>query len=145
MMASSVHHADNAGRNDTLKWSIDEVSLMSFITCKQDPCVPTIDLSPYGTLMRTARREAHICRTMLEVLVGHRFTIQQCGRSNPFMRAVAISGERVHSIIDLSSYPLILSSYSTMSPPLPSRLISIYRPKLPNNQRNVLGQRAIRG
>jgi hypothetical protein len=27
MMASSVHHADNAERNDTLKWSIDEVSL----------------------------------------------------------------------------------------------------------------------
>jgi hypothetical protein len=24
MMASSVHHADNAGRNDTLKWSIDK-------------------------------------------------------------------------------------------------------------------------
>jgi hypothetical protein len=36
MMASSVH-ADNAGRNDTLKCSIDEVSLMSFIACKQDP------------------------------------------------------------------------------------------------------------
>ena len=36
MMASSVHHADNAGRNDTLKWSIDEVSLISFIACKQD-------------------------------------------------------------------------------------------------------------
>jgi hypothetical protein len=37
MMASSVHHADNAERNDTLKWSIDEVPLMSFIACKQDP------------------------------------------------------------------------------------------------------------
>jgi hypothetical protein len=37
MMASSVHHADNAGENDTLEWSIDEVSLMSFIACEQDP------------------------------------------------------------------------------------------------------------
>jgi hypothetical protein len=45
MIASSVHHADNAGRNDTLKWSIDEVSQLVNRTL-----VPAIELSPYGTL-----------------------------------------------------------------------------------------------
>jgi hypothetical protein len=36
-MASLVHYTDNTGRNDILKWSINEVLLMSFIACKQDP------------------------------------------------------------------------------------------------------------
>jgi len=46
-----------------------------------------------------------------EMLVGYRFTMQQYGKSSPFIqsinlaRAVAIAGERVHSIFDLSSYP----------------------------------------
>ena len=42
-------------------------------------------------------------------------------------------------------HPLILSSYSTTSPPLPSRLMSKHRPKLLNDPRNVLDQGATRG
>ncbi len=42
-------------------------------------------------------------------------------------------------------HPLILSSYSTTSPPLPSRLMSKHRPKLLNGPRNVLGHGATRG
>jgi hypothetical protein len=33
----SVHYVDNAGRNDTLKWSVAKASLDSFIACKQEP------------------------------------------------------------------------------------------------------------
>ena len=42
-------------------------------------------------------------------------------------------------------HPLILSSYSTTSPPLPSRLMSKDRPKLLNDPRNVLDQGVTRG
>jgi hypothetical protein len=37
IIMASVHYVDNAGRNDTLKWSVAKVSLMSSIACKQEP------------------------------------------------------------------------------------------------------------
>jgi tRNA-dihydrouridine synthase len=41
-----------------------------------------------------------------EMLAEYRFAMQLCGRSSSSMRrAMAIAGERVHSIIDLSRYP----------------------------------------
>jgi hypothetical protein len=46
IMASLVHYTDNAGRNDKLKWSTNEVLLMSFIACEQDPGSYTVELSP---------------------------------------------------------------------------------------------------
>ena len=41
-------------------------------------------------------------------------------------------------------HPLILSSYSITSPPLPSRLMSKHHPRLLNDPRNVLDQGATR-
>jgi hypothetical protein len=41
-----------------------------------------------------------------EMLAGYRFAMYLCGMSSSSMRrAVAIAGERVHNIIDLSSHP----------------------------------------
>jgi hypothetical protein len=51
IMASLVHYTDNAGRNDKLKWSTNEVSLMSFIACEQDPGSYPVELSPHSTLL----------------------------------------------------------------------------------------------
>ena len=103
-MASSVRHADNVGRNDTLKWSIDEVSLMSFIACKQDPGAHQLT-SPRMVPLCGQRGEKHISagrcwKNVSGILIHHTAVWEE----QP-MRAVAIAGERVHSIIDLSSYP----------------------------------------
>jgi hypothetical protein len=104
MMASSVHHADNAGRNDTLKWSINEVSLMSFIACKQDP--GSYQLTSFRMVPLCGQRgEKHIsagrCGKNVSGISIHHAAVWE---EQP-MRAVAIAGERVHSIVDLSSYP----------------------------------------